>query len=620
MMDDAADLKELIDKATKLIAKMEDGVDASGRMRDNVRGTGDALKYTQAQLTSVVTEYTDFAKNTEEQLIRGEKIAEQYKDLAINIGMAAGRGKEMTRSFQESLVVLSKLGFSAQDLNQMIDTFDEKSGRARILDQDEAENISKIVKGMDLSVAGASELAEVFDLMGVSTSAMYEHLNTVVKDSQSIGLNSNKVVAVLQQNMERMQRMSFASGVKGMTEMAKQAVKMRADVGDLLAMSQKFYEPEAAIEAAANLQMLGGDIAAAFGDPIEMMHLARNEPQKLAEKVGEMTKNMVSFNKSTGAFDIPAETVMNLQAASESLGMGKDALIDIARQTSKIEAIKMDVSGNILEEDTREGIASLARMDKTGNWVVDFAGAEQKISDIGPEMAKKILAAPKDEEDAIMASAQYAMTNSEILTNIEESAKNQLTMATRLYPLQEAFMKASLNTLGGEKGLAALGDAALEGFEIKKKFGEGEEKVKEKGEFFDENVLQPQLNALIDFLGKGNMDPEAYNELMTALAANLEVHPAASGLPSAGDFGLPEKDIEAIASKINIPTTTTNNSNISFTDPLNIQITATPGTPITPQVVQQMEKRMVEKIKDWFTQNFANGAKGTGKENIEWNP
>ena len=617
MMDDASELKDLIEKATKLIAKMDEGVDASGKMRDNVRGTGDALKYTQAQLSNVVKNYADFAKNTEDQLIRGEKIAEQYKDLAINIGMAAGRSNEMTESFQRSLVVISKLGFSAQELNQMIDTFDEKSGRARILDVSEADNISKIVKGMDLSVAGASELAEVFDLMGVSTSDMYNHLNTIVKDSQSIGLNSNKVVAVLQQNMERMQRMSFSSGVKGMTEMAKQAVKMRADVGDLLAMSQKFYEPEAAIEAAANLQMLGGSIAAAFGDPIEMMHLARNEPQKLAEKVGEMTKNMVSFNKATGVFDIPAETVMNLQTAGEALGMGKDSLIDIAKQTSKIEAIKMDVSGNILEEDTREGIASLARMDKTGNWVVDFAGAEQKISDIGPDMAKKILSAPKEEEDAIMLSAQYAMTNSEILTNIEESAKNQLTMATMLYPLQEAFMKASLETLGVK--LPEVGDAAIEGFHLKEALGGGVKGVKQTGDDFDSKVLEPQLDALIEFLRGGDVDPEAYAELLERMNENMSVHPATSGLPGPAktDEDLPNRNLVAMT---NLTTALNNsNSNITFTDPLNIQITATPGTNVTPQVLAAAKEEIFKKIKDWFTQSFAKGGKGTGRENIEWN-
>ena len=57
---------------------------------------------------------------------------------------------------------------------------------------------------------------------------------------------------------------------------------MRIDVSDVLQMADQFYEPEKAIEAAANLQMLGGDIAEAFGDPFETMYLARNKPEELA--------------------------------------------------------------------------------------------------------------------------------------------------------------------------------------------------------------------------------------------------------------------------------------------------------------------------------------------------
>ena len=155
-----------------------------------------------------------------------------------------------------------------------------------------------------------AQMTESFNLMGVSTEKMNELVFDTFKTSQSMGLSATKVVKVLQQNMGQMQSFSFSNGVKGMTEMAKQAVKMRLDVSDVLQMSDKFYQPEAAIEAAANLQMLGGDIAQAFGDPFETMYLARNKPEELAKKVGEMTENMMQFNEETGEFDMPAEVRM----------------------------------------------------------------------------------------------------------------------------------------------------------------------------------------------------------------------------------------------------------------------------------------------------------------------
>ena len=134
---------------------------------------------------------------------------------------------------------------------------------------------------------------------------MVNFLNETIRTSREMGLNSNKVIKVLQTNMKSMQQYSFSRGVKGMVEMSKMAVKMRMDVGEMLGMADKFYQPEAAIEAAANLQLLGGDIAQAFGDPFTVMYEARNKPEELAKRVGKMTENMVSFNEQTGEFDFP---------------------------------------------------------------------------------------------------------------------------------------------------------------------------------------------------------------------------------------------------------------------------------------------------------------------------
>ena len=240
--------------------------------------------------------------------------------------------------------------------------------------------------------------------------------------------------------------MSFKGGVKGMTEMAKLAVQMRMEVGDMLGMAEKFYAPEQAIEAVANLQMLGGDIAEAFGDPFETMYLARNKPEELAKKVQTMTENMIQFNEETGEYEFPAEARMQLKAAGEQLGINVDSMIDIARQSSKIKDIKMNVSGNIQDEKMREGLASMAKM-KDGKWVVDFDGKEVGIGDIGVDLAEKMLAAPKKEEDAIMDIAYNSMTTNDILKNILEAMKTGYVAESNVYEITEDIMRPSMESL-----------------------------------------------------------------------------------------------------------------------------------------------------------------------------
>tara|TARA_R110002110_G_scaffold78528_6_gene205903 strand:- start:1089 stop:2543 length:1455 start_codon:yes stop_codon:yes gene_type:complete len=267
----------------------------------------------------------------------------------------------------------------------------------------------------------------------------------MVISSQKLGLNAGKVANVLADNFKSMQAYSFAGGVKGMTKMAEQAVKMRADVSSMLGMAEKFYEPEAAIEAVANLQMLGGDVAKAFGDPFEVMYLARNKPEELAERVQDMTKNMLQFNDATGEYELPAEARMQLKSVGDQLGMNVDQMVEIARQSSKISDIKMNVSGNILDKDMREGIASMAKMDKDGKWVVDLAGqGEVPIGDIGLDEAEKLLAAPKDSDEAIMDMAYNSMTTNEILDNILDAIKKGYISKSNVYELIEDAMRPSM--------------------------------------------------------------------------------------------------------------------------------------------------------------------------------
>jgi hypothetical protein len=330
--------------------------------------TGKGIRNT---FTDMTKESAKFARNTDEWFKKGEKLAEQYLKVSKNIGLSEGRSRTLTSNFNDSVKKSLTLGYTLDDLRETFDAFAEETGRARILSSEEAENIAKVSQGANLYASEATKMAEQFDLMGISSEKMVNHLNESIGSSREMGLNSNKVIKTLQSNMKAMQQYSFSSGVKGMVNMAKQAVKMRVDVGDILQMSDKFYQPEAAIEAAANLQLLGGDIAEAFGDPFQVMYEARNKPEELAKRVGKMTENMVSFNEQTGEFDMPAEARMQLQAVSKELGIGMDSLTEMTRQASKIKSIKMNVSGNILDEDMREGIAGMARM-KDGKWQVDF--------------------------------------------------------------------------------------------------------------------------------------------------------------------------------------------------------------------------------------------------------
>ena len=448
--EDIKELQKQIDDLNKKLDDMSNNMDKIDRSSKNIStqigDSNNLLKDAVLSVKNISTEFRKFATDSKAQYEYAEKLAEKSKETAVNIGISVGRSQEFTKSFNRATAELSKFGGDASDVQVIMKQFADDSGRARIISPEEVSNIFLLEKGLGLGKESAATLLERMDLMGVSVDNSNKMLNSLTTESQKLGLNAKKVTEKLANNFDKMSNMSFKGGVKGMTEMAKLAVQMRMEVSDMLGMAEKFYEPEQAIEAVANLQMLGGDIAEAFGDPFETMYLARNKPEELAKKVQTMTENMIQFNEETGEYEFPAEARMQLKAAGEQLGINVDSMIDIARQSSKIKDIKMNVSGNIQDEDMREGLASMAKM-KDGKWVVDFDGKEVGIGDIGVDLAEKMLAAPKNEEEAIMEMAYNSMTTNEILENILEAMKAGYVAETNTYEITEDIMRPSMESL-----------------------------------------------------------------------------------------------------------------------------------------------------------------------------
>jgi len=394
----------------------------------------------------------DFTTDTTKQYQLAESIAKSYKAAALEIGISTGRAKGFSEAFKGSVASVAKFGGDLTDVQGIYQDFADKSGRVRILGDDEVENIFKLSKSANLVGSEASSLYESFELMGTSNIEATERMSDLIIDSQKMGLNSSKVVKTLATNMKSMQGYSFANGVKGMTEMAKLGVKMRLEVSDMLAMAGKFYEPEAAIEAVANLQMLGGDIANAFGDPFEIMYLARNKPEELSKKLGSMVENMMQFNEESGEYEFPAEARMQLKAAGDQLGFNVDQLIDMTRQTNKMKDVKDKLSiKGMFSEDEMEGIASMARLEG-GQFKVDVYDEDgKKIAKSLDELSKgdveMLMGLPKDEKDYQGQMIHQSMTTNELLKSIEDTFQKTFVGGVDIYQITEDSTKETIEAV-----------------------------------------------------------------------------------------------------------------------------------------------------------------------------
>ena len=502
---------EQIKQLRKEIDELKGNIQDLNRETDNFNSKiGDSknvLRDYKDSVKSMVKSMKEFTYDTSRQYKLAEKLAERYKETSINIGLSTRRTGELSKQFKGAAAIIKEFGGDMSEVQAIYQDFAESSGRVRIMGKEEVANIYKLGAATNLMGTESAQLFETLELMGVSNEATTKRMQELVVESQTIGLNSSKVMKALSNNMKSMQTYSFSNGVKGMTEMAKQAVKMRIDVSDILGMSEKFYEPEAAIEAAANLQMLGGDIAEAFGDPFETMYLARNKPEELAQKLQDMTENMLQFNEETGEYGLPAEARMQLKAAGDQLGIDVGKMTEMARQTAKLKDAKNLLSSTgMFSEEEMEGIGNMARM-QDGQMVVDFIdenGERQTkaLEDLTQGNAEMILKAPQNEEDYMGSMLYEAQTTNQRLKNLNDSFELGFVEDIDVYQQLES---------SSVKSIKSLRDAVTTSLtNIKDTFdqtqlGEQMEKMFGMGANFDD-YMSRMIGSVEDFLSGSNID------------------------------------------------------------------------------------------------------------------
>jgi hypothetical protein len=442
-----------------------DQLKSAGKEAKNFSGSFGGLGDVANKIKTMGKEMFNFTRDMKKQYALTEELAESYKKTSINIGLSVDRSKEFSQEFKRSAASIAEFGGNISDVEELYEEFIKNSGRVRILDEEEVTNIFKLQKATGMIGTESAEMYERFSLMGLSIESVTENMEQLIKDTQKIGLNSSKVIKVLANNMKTMQSYSFSNGIKGMTQMAKQAVKMRMDVSSVLQLADKFYQPEAAIEAAAELQLLGGDIAKAFGDPFTLMYEARNKPEELAKRIQDMTENMLQFNDISGEYELPAEARMQFQALDKQLGLGVDNLIEMSRQTAKLKDVKMRLSGSLFSEEEMEGIASMTKI-KDGEFQVDvFDPNTQKrisksIEDLSSGDVQMLLSTPKDEEDYMVKMIQNSQTTNERLKVIQDKFEKSFVAELDIYQQIESMSSQTIESFRefGEKGLSKIFD------------------------------------------------------------------------------------------------------------------------------------------------------------------
>jgi hypothetical protein len=392
-------------------------------------------------------------------LMQSDKIIRQT---TLNLGMSGLKADMIRTSFENSAMSVAEMGGGLEDLQSVMQGFADETGRSRVMSEKMLVNIVAIGKGTGLGVDNATKMASQFELMGIDAQKTYEMTDEFVHSSEKYGINTTKALKNVSDNFKKLNLYNFKGGVKGMMEMSAYATKMNIDFSQAFNAIDTAKTLEGAIELASNLQIMGGEFAKS--DPFEMLFLSRNDPAKFTEKINDMTKGVVTFQKQADGtftkFISPADRD-RMASVEKSLGLQNGELTQQALRMADIMKMRKNMIGSGLSKDDKSAIEGAAIFNsKTGQFQVMVGTTAKNIANLTESEANAFI----QQKAALEQRAKDALTFEEALQATLASFKTLLLPMLRgvnevmkiVIPVFQDISHVIKSILNNPIGMAAL--------------------------------------------------------------------------------------------------------------------------------------------------------------------
>jgi len=268
----------------------------------------------------------------------------------------------MQDSIREAMISAQEFGVATDDTISAVTSLMENGERMAIYSED------TISAGMQASLAFTKtsrtilENAENFRNVGIGLDSASKSITEIGLDSVKLGLSAKATSETLIKNLGTLNQYGFQNGIKGLGKMVQEAQALKINIDDTFKVAEKLYDPESAINLAANLQVVGG----AFGDladPIKLMYDATNNVESLQTSIIGAARSLATYNAEQGRFEVTGVNLRRAKAMSDALGISMGELANMAvKGAAKFEAMsQLDIFPDVTP-DQKEFVSNLATM------------------------------------------------------------------------------------------------------------------------------------------------------------------------------------------------------------------------------------------------------------------
>jgi hypothetical protein len=298
-------------------------------------------------------------------------------------------------------------------------SLNQETGRAVMLSNEAGAKMFEVARATGMSVEEMGGLAGKMEAFGLGAQQSAEFISTIQANSENMGVNAGKVIKKFQENLGMLNKLNFRGGMNAMAKMAAHSEKFKLSMESVATVSDKVFRPEGAIEAAAQLQVMGGAMAQ-LGDPFQLMYQARNAPEELAKSITKAARESAKFNEKTGEFEMSAHELDRLRESAKALGMDYQELVQTAKQAAKIEYFEQFLGG--MTEEEKGLITGMTDMTKKGAEITFYDEKMKKtqtklLSELSSTEKKMITERAKSDKQR----ADQAMSISKVWQSIQDA-------------------------------------------------------------------------------------------------------------------------------------------------------------------------------------------------------
>ncbi len=423
----------------------------------NAELTTKSLSKTKIVLQGLTNEAGNFANNLNvyEFLQNADK---SIRNLNTSLGASGQLADNYRKNIEEAAGSAAKLGASIQDLANAQSAFADTTGKLAPLTEQSLKRTVALSQATQMGADAAGELVGNFNTIGKSAEATANFVQTTLNSSEKIGVSGVKSIKIIKDNFDKLNRYRFQGGVDAFKQMVQFSQKTNQNLEGVFTAAEKFRTLEGAIEASAELATLGGNMAKA--DAFELGFLSRNDPEKFAEKLNDMTKGVYTFNQATGEFSASAVDLDRLRKMAEITGQDFEKLSVEARKASEIEFIGSKTIG--LNKQDRELVAQFAQMDQTSKtFKVQIGGDRVDINKITSEQLKTLKAQEKTLEQRSIASQTFDDTFKNTVTELKTSLLPLLTGINKILTVVNSTFGDGTGGMLGKLAVLGVGATAL---------------------------------------------------------------------------------------------------------------------------------------------------------------